>query len=52
MLAFAHIPTGPNTTGGFNDDVIEVNIGLTNTVPTMATIEDEIQPGALLLAGP
>jgi hypothetical protein len=40
MLAFAHIPNDPTTTGGFNKDVDEVNIGLINTVPTMATVED------------
>jgi hypothetical protein len=47
MFAFAHIPTGSTTTEGFNNDVNEVRIALTNGVPTMATVEDERQPGTL-----
>jgi len=47
MLAFAHIPTGSTTTERFNNDVDESKIALTDTVPTMATVEDDRQPRIL-----
>ena len=49
MLAFDHIPTGPTTTEGFNNDVGEGKIAPTNTVPSGATvtIKDEKLPGTL-----
>ncbi len=46
-VAFAHIPTGPTKTKRFYIDMDESTIVLTNAVPTMATVEDERQPGTL-----
>ena len=52
-VAFAHIPTGPTKTKRCYIDMDASRIVLTNAVPTMATVEDERQPGTLLfLADP
>ena len=37
----------PTTTKGSNNDVDKSKIALTNAVSTMATVEDDTQPGTL-----
>ena len=39
--------TAPTATEVFNNDVDKCKIALTNAVPTMATVEDDRQPGTL-----